>query len=73
MATLIKIPSAWIENRPEIDINAFLTTRGFTVKGRNKDKALWIIEIEENLNVGQQTALRLDLERSYNEITFEII
>lgn len=77
MATLIHIPGYLINNNENFDVNDFLTTppQNFTIGpgGRTKSSTEWIIEIVEDLNVGQQSALSTQLLAALDQITFEVI
>lgn len=77
MSTLIHIPGYLINDNQNFDTNDFLTTppQNFTIGpgGFLKGTPEWVIEIVENLTVGQQTALATQLRAVLDQITFEII
>lgn len=77
MSTLIHIPGYRIQNNNDFDISSFLTSppQSFTLgpQGIERTEAEWIVEIVENLNVGQQTALTNQLLNALDEITYEVI
>lgn len=73
MATRIHIPSFLIGNREDFDINDFVAGQGFTVLSRTRTGSEWLIDIEEDLNVGQQTALSQQLRNNLDAITFEAL
>lgn len=77
MATLIHIPGHLINNNLTFDINAFLTSppQNFTIGpgGRDRSDSEWIIEIVEDLTVGQQTALTNQLLAVLDQITYEVV
>lgn len=73
MSTLIHIPGYLIGNRQDFDINDFLVGQGVTVLSRTKNPSEWIIQIEEDLNPGEQTALANQLRNNLDQITFEVI
>ncbi len=70
MSTLITIPGHLVRDRNSFDVNAFMSLQGFTVFKRTRSKEEWIIEVEENLNPTQQTALNDALLSELSGIKF---
>lgn len=77
MSTFIHIPGYLINDNQSFDINDFLTTppQNFTIgpNGRTRSTAEWVIEIVDDLTVGQQNALSTQLLNALDQITFEVI
>ena len=73
MSTLITIPGYLIHGRDSFDVNAFMVANGgYTVVNRKRSKQEWIIEVNENLNSAQQTALSDALISELSEIKFTV-
>ncbi len=71
MSTLISIPGHLIRDR-NLDVNAFLLRNGYTVVTRTRSREQWDIEVNENLDQTQQTALNDALLDELSGIKFTV-
>lgn len=68
--TTIVVPGHWLQGT-DIDVNAWLASKGATVVRRERNKIRWKITIEETLTDTQKTTLKNFLEVKFNAVAYE--